>query len=71
LSFGRADAVCILASSALFADGLATRVGNMVTKPDDIHEALEIGKNYAEVMGILIILGDKLGVWGALDLVKM
>jgi uncharacterized protein len=71
LSFGRADAVCILASSALFADGLATRVGNMVTKPDDIHEALETGKTYAEVMGILIILGDKLGVWGALDLVKM
>ena len=71
LSFGKADAVCIVASSALFADGLATRVGNMVTKPDDIHEALEAGKAYREVIGILIILGDKLGVWGDLDLVKV
>ena len=71
LSFGKADAVCILASSALFADGLATRVGNMVRKHDDIQEALEAGKAYAEVMGILIILGDKLGVWGDLNLVKM
>jgi hypothetical protein len=43
----------------------------MVAKPDDIHEALEVGKAYEEVMGILIILGDKLGVWGALDLVKV
>jgi uncharacterized protein len=71
LSFGKADAVCVIASSALFADGLATRVGNMVTKPDDIHEALEVGKDHAGVMGILIILGDKLGVWGDLDLVKV
>ena len=70
LSFGKADAVCIVASSALFADGLATRVGNMVTRPDDIQEALEAGKAYTEVIGILIILGDKLGVWGDLDLVK-
>ncbi len=71
LSFGRADAVCIIASSALFADGLATRLGNMVTKADDVGEALELGKTYEEVLGILIILGDKLGVWGALDLVKV
>jgi hypothetical protein len=42
----------------------------MVTRPDDIPEALEAGKAYTEVIGILIILGDKLGVWGDLDLVK-
>ncbi len=71
LSFGKADAVCVVASSALFADGLATRVGNMVLKPEDIQGALEAGKTYKEVMGILIILGDKMGVWGDLDLVKV
>ncbi len=71
LSFGSADAVCIVASSALFADGLATRVGNMVRKPEDIREALDFGKAYTEVSGILIIIGDKLGVWGDLDLVKV
>ena len=71
LSFGKADAVCILAPSALFADGLATRVGNMVKEESDIPQALEQGKTHADVMGILIILGDKLGVWGDVDLVKM
>jgi uncharacterized protein len=71
LSFGRADAVCILASSALFADGLATRVGNMVSSPGDIPAALEVGKAYADVIGILIIIGDKLGVWGDVDLTKV
>jgi ApbE superfamily uncharacterized protein (UPF0280 family) len=71
LSFGKADAVCVLASSALFADGLATRVGNMVTVESDIPQALEQGKTHADVMGILIILGDKLGVWGDVDLVKV
>ena len=71
LSFGKADAVCIVASSALFADGMATRVGNMVTTSENIGEALEVGKAHTEVIGILIILGEKLGVWGDLDLVKV
>ena len=71
LSFGKTDAVVIVASSALFADALATRVGNAVSKEEEIEPALELGKAYPGVMGILIILGDKLGAWGDLDLVKV
>jgi len=71
LSFGKADAVCVLAPSALFADGLATRIGNMVQGEQDLSVALEAGKAYTGVMGILIVLGDKLGVWGDIDLVKV
>lgn len=71
LSFGKTDAVVIVASSALFADALATRVGNAVSKEENIGAALELGKAYPGVMGILIILGDKLGAWGDLDLVKV
>jgi hypothetical protein len=71
LSFGKTDAVVIVASSALFADALATRVGNAVSKEEEIGPALELGKAYPGVMGILIILGDKLGAWGDLDLVKV
>jgi ApbE superfamily uncharacterized protein (UPF0280 family) len=71
LSFGKADAVCVVGSSALFADGLATRVGNMVKKAVDIEEALAAAKGYEGVKGVVVIMGDKLGAWGDLDLVRV
>jgi hypothetical protein len=71
LSLGNADAVCIVADSALFADGLATSLGNIVKKKDDIVVAIEKGKRFPGVIGILIILGEHLGIWGDLDIVKI
>ncbi len=71
LSFGNADAVCIVARSSLFADGLATCLGNGVKKKDDIPVVIEKGQKFPGVMGILIILGEHLGVWGDLDIVKL
>ena len=71
LSLGNADAVCIIADSALFADGLATCLGNIVKKKDDISIAIEKGQQFPGVMGILIILGEHLGIWGDLDIVKL
>ena len=71
LSFGRADAVCVVGRSSLFADGLATRLGNIVHKEDDIAAALEEGGRFPGVTAILIILGKKLGVWGDVDLIKV
>jgi uncharacterized protein len=71
LSFGRADAVCVVGKSALFADGLATRVGNVVRKKDDIPRAIEEGKVFPGVLGILIVLGDSIGAWGDLEIVKI
>ncbi|HQL83987.1 MAG TPA: UPF0280 family protein [Spirochaetota bacterium] len=71
LSFGKADAVCILGRSALFADGLATYLGNIVKKKDDIARAIEEGQKFPDITAILIILGDQLGVWGDLDMVEV
>ena len=71
LSFGRADAVCVVGRSALFADGLATRLGNIVHKEDDIAAALEEGSRFPGVTAILIILGKKLGAWGDVDLIEV
>jgi hypothetical protein len=71
LSFGRADAVCVVGRSALFADGLATRLGNIVHKEDDIAAALEEGSTFPGVTAILIVLGKKLGAWGDVDLIKV
>jgi uncharacterized protein len=71
LSLGNADAVCIVANSALFADGLATCLGNIVKKKDDLSIAIEKGQQFPGVTGILIILGEHLGIWGDLDIVKL
>jgi uncharacterized protein len=71
LSYGQADAVCIIGTSSLFADGLATYVGNIVKKKDDIPVAIERGKVFTGVMGILIILGEHLGAWGQVEIVKV
>jgi ApbE superfamily uncharacterized protein (UPF0280 family) len=71
LSLGKTDAVCVVSPSALFADGLATRLGNMVKSEDDIDVALDKGKGFSGVTGILIIMGKRLGAWGDIDLVEV
>ena len=69
LSFGRADAVCVLSSSASLADAAATAIGNVVKSPGDISAGLET----APVIGVkgVVIIGEKMGAWGGVDLVKM
>jgi uncharacterized protein len=71
LSLGKADAVCIVAQSALFADALATRLGNAVSDTDDLNRALEDGQQFPDVIGILIIMGKNLAVWGNIDLIEV
>ena len=71
LSFGKADAVCILSKSAALADAAATAVGNMVQEGKEIDQALEKGKKIEGVLGTLIIVGEKVGVWGDIKLTKL
>ncbi|OPY75525.1 MAG: hypothetical protein A4E64_01900 [Syntrophorhabdus sp. PtaU1.Bin058] len=71
LSFGSADAVCIVGRSSLFTDGLATCLGNIVKKKDDIPTAIEKGKAFPDVTGILIVFDESLGVWGDLEIVEI
>ncbi len=71
LSFGRADAVCILAPSASLADAAATAVGNRVSTPADISHALEKAQTIPGLTGVVIIIGDKLGAWGNVELTEM
>lgn len=71
LSFGKADAVCVVGTSSLFTDGLATSLGNIVKKKDDIAAAVEKGQQFPGATGILIILGDQLGAWGDIDIVEL
>jgi len=71
LSFGKANAVCILSKSAALADAAATAVGNVVKKKTDIELGLERGKEIAGVLGTLIIVEEKMGVWGNIKLTQL
>jgi len=68
LSFGKADAVVVVAASATLADAAATAIGNRVSQPDDINSALELGRSIGGLRGIVIIIGSNIGVWGDVKL---
>lgn len=71
LSFGKTDAVTILSPSAILSDAVASAVGNRVQHSRDIQSALDWAQQIPEVEGVLIILGDQMGVWGDLELVTL
>jgi len=71
LSFGKADAVCILSKSAALADAAATAVGNVVHEKKDIERGLEKAKEIEGVLGTLIIIGERMGAWGHLRLIQL
>jgi ApbE superfamily uncharacterized protein (UPF0280 family) len=71
LSFGKAHAVCIISKSAALADAAATAVGNTVKEKKDIELGLERGKEIEGVSGLLIIVGEKMGVWGNVRLTRL
>lgn len=71
LSFGKADAVTIWASSTALADAAATALANRVVAPKDIEPTLELAKNIPGLRGALIVLEDRIGVWGPLELVRL
>ncbi len=68
LSFGKADAVCVLSRSATLADAAATAIGNRVVDKKSIHPALEWGMGLEDVTGVIIIMGDRFGVLGDVEI---
>lgn len=64
LSFGRADAVCVMAESAVLADAAATALGNQVKDRNSIEKVLENGMRISGVKGIVIIFGETMGACG-------
>jgi ApbE superfamily uncharacterized protein (UPF0280 family) len=71
LSFGKADAVCVLSPSCALADAVATAVGNRVNRPADIQPAIQWGKAIAGIEGLLIVIGEKLGAWGKIKIIPL
>jgi len=71
LSFGRADAACILAHKASLADAAATALGNLVPEAEAIGAALAWAASVPEILGAVVVVGDKLGAWGRVELVPL
>ena len=68
LSFGRADAATVKAKSASLADAVATGFGNRVKTAEDIPDALEWASSIPGILGLLVVIGDRMGVWGDMEL---
>jgi len=70
LSFGRADAVTVIAKSGSLADAGATAICNMVKTEDDIKKALDYAHNIKKILGLIIIVNDKIGAIGSIVKLK-
>ncbi len=69
LSFGKTDAVTIISPDTALADAAATRLGNMVNTPADISKALELAPQIPSIEAVLILIQDKMGVWGDIEII--
>ena len=70
LSFGKADAVVVLAETAILSDAAATAIGNLIIQASDIPKGIEFAKGVDGLKGIVIIKDDNIGVWGDIKLCK-
>jgi ApbE superfamily uncharacterized protein (UPF0280 family) len=71
LSFGKADAVTIISPDTALADAAATRLGNMVKTRTDIDKALELAPQIPSIEAVLILIKDKMGIWGNVEIVAI
>jgi len=68
LSFGRADAVTVLAHSATLADAAATAIGNLIKEASDFPRGIEFAQGVAGLLGLVIIKNDKMALWGQVNI---
>ena len=67
-SAGKADAVMVICSDVLLADVFATALGNKVKTPNDIEKVINMAEKIPEIISLLIICEDKIGIRGDLEL---
>ena len=68
LSFGRADAAVVLSHNTALADAWATATANAAKTSEDIRAALSLSERDNDVLGVVVIVGDKLGARGRIRL---
>lgn len=68
LSYGKADAVVVVSKDILLADAYATAFGNRVKSPDHVERVIQQAENFPDIIAVLIICDDKIGIWGDLEM---
>lgn len=71
LSFGKADAVSVWSASTVLADAAATALANRIRTAEDLGPVLESAGDIEGIRGVVAILGDRIGLWGDLDMVRL
>jgi len=71
LSFGKADACIVLSPSTPLADAAATAIGNLTVEANDITRGIDFAKGVEGIRGLVIIKGDRMGVWGEVKVVPI
>jgi ApbE superfamily uncharacterized protein (UPF0280 family) len=69
-SFGKADAVCVVARDTAVADAAATALCNTVESEADLDVVMQTAAADDEILGIIAVLGERLGVWGSIEIVR-
>jgi len=69
-SFGKADAVCVIARDTAVADAAATALCNRIESEADLDAVVEAAAADGEILGILAVMGERLGVWGCVEIVR-
>ena len=70
-SFGKADAVIVIASSNSLADASATAVGNLIKSTADISGGIEFARGVKKLTGIVIIKDKQIKTWGKVKIVSI
>jgi ApbE superfamily uncharacterized protein (UPF0280 family) len=68
LSFGNADALTIVSRDPAWADAYATYFGNRVKTASDIEPVLDDIAGQPEILGALIVVGERMGIRGQFPL---
>ena len=68
LSLGVADAATVIADSCSLADAAATAIGNRVDSSSAVESAIEFGRTIEGIQGLVVICGETVGAWGAVDI---
>ena len=71
LSFGRADALTIVANNAALADAVATAMANRVQEKADLARVVESALALGGISGAVAVMGDNLAAGGDLELIDI
>ena len=70
LSLVRADAVVAIARDTAHADAAATAIANRIHQPGDVDLVVETEAERGALDGLIACLGDRIGLWGEVELVR-